>query len=36
MIPKNTLKELGPIEANIVGRLTYEKGSPFLGGTGKF
>jgi predicted transcriptional regulator of viral defense system len=25
MTPKNTLKELGPIEANIVGRLTYEK-----------
>ncbi len=25
MASKNTLKELGPIEANIVGRLTYEK-----------
>jgi predicted transcriptional regulator of viral defense system len=25
MIPKYTLRELGPIEANIVGRLTYEK-----------
>ena len=25
MTSKNTLKELGPIEANIVGRLTYEK-----------
>ncbi|MBI4398155.1 MAG: hypothetical protein HY586_03425 [Candidatus Omnitrophica bacterium] len=25
MTQKNTLKELGPIEANIVGRLTYEK-----------
>lgn len=25
MQPKNTLKELGPLETNIVGRLTYEK-----------
>ena len=25
MQPENTLKELGPIETNIVGRLTYEK-----------
>ena len=25
MASKNTLKELGPIEASIVGRLTYEK-----------
>lgn len=25
MSPKNTLSELGPIEANVVGRLTYEK-----------